>query len=148
MADIDDLKAAFAQLVKAGIARDLHGLTTLWHEQIVTFQPFSPFPVEGKTAQRQVFQALFAIVRVSAACPSIRNSASSGTWGLSGVTLLWRSSPKTVLCKPLSFAPPSPLRSQTGSGSSCSCTTRLSQQETSCYTRGVGRLPVCLFGEE
>jgi len=57
--DIADLKAAFEQLVKALNARDLDALAVLWHEQITTFQPNSPFPTDGPAVQRRVFQGLF-----------------------------------------------------------------------------------------
>ena len=69
MSDLDDLKAAFAHLAQALAARDLDSLATLWHEQIVTFQPFSPFAVEGKAAQRQVFGALFENSEVIGGAP-------------------------------------------------------------------------------
>src|SRR5262245_13454185 len=59
MADIDELKAAFEQLMQAVSSRDVESLATHWHEQIVSFQPLSPFAVDGKATQRQVFGALF-----------------------------------------------------------------------------------------
>ncbi len=54
-----DLKTAFEQLVKALNSRDLNTLSALWHEQITTFQPNSPFPLDGPAMQRRVFQSLF-----------------------------------------------------------------------------------------
>ncbi len=55
-ADVDDLKAAFEQGVKALNALDVDGFMALSHDQSVTFGASSPFPVDGKAAQRQVTQ--------------------------------------------------------------------------------------------
>lgn len=57
--DVADLKTAFEQLVKALNSRDLNTLSALWHEHITTFQPTSPFPLDGPAMQRRVFQSLF-----------------------------------------------------------------------------------------
>jgi ketosteroid isomerase-like protein len=52
MADIDDLKATFEQIVGAINRRDAAAYASHWHEQMVAFPPFSPFPVDGKAALR------------------------------------------------------------------------------------------------
>ena len=56
-ADVDDLKAAFEQGTKALNALDVDGFMALAHDQSVTVGASSPFPVDGKAAQRQVFQS-------------------------------------------------------------------------------------------
>lgn len=55
-ADVDDLKAAFEQGVKAINALDVDGFMALAHDQSVTFGAASPFPTDGKAAQRQILQ--------------------------------------------------------------------------------------------
>lgn len=49
MADIDDLKLAFEQMVQAFNARDLSALSACLHEEVIRFAIFSPFPEDGKT---------------------------------------------------------------------------------------------------
>jgi len=56
-ADVDDLKTAFEQGVKALNAQDVDGFMALAHDQAVVFGAASPFPVDGKAAQRQTFQS-------------------------------------------------------------------------------------------
>jgi uncharacterized protein (TIGR02246 family) len=56
-ADVDDLKATFEQGTKALNALDVDGFMALAHDQGVVFGAASPFPVDGKAAQRQVFQS-------------------------------------------------------------------------------------------
>ena len=58
--DLTDLKAAFEQGSKAANALDLDAFAATWHEQIVSFGPRLPFPVDGKPALRQSFQTVFA----------------------------------------------------------------------------------------
>lgn len=58
--EVDDLKTAFEQWVQALNARDLNALSALEHEQLVSIGPNAPFPVDGKPAVQQGFQALFA----------------------------------------------------------------------------------------
>jgi len=48
MADIADLKATFEQIVGAISQRDAAAYSSHWHEQMVAFPPFSPFPEELK----------------------------------------------------------------------------------------------------
>ena len=60
MADIDELAGTFAQVVAAINKRDAGAYSGLWHDQIVAFPPFSPFPVEGKATLRQLAEANFA----------------------------------------------------------------------------------------
>lgn len=55
-ADVDDVKAAFEQGVKAINALDVDGFMALAHDQSVTFGAASPFPTDGKAAQRQALQ--------------------------------------------------------------------------------------------
>ena len=60
MADIDDLQAAFAQVVAAINARNLDAFSALVHDEEVFFPPDSPFPVEGKAARQQFFRTVSA----------------------------------------------------------------------------------------
>src|SRR5689334_23843338 len=60
MADIDDLRATFEQMVAAICRRDAGAYANFWHEQIVAFPPFSPFAVEGKSTLRPMAEANFA----------------------------------------------------------------------------------------
>jgi ketosteroid isomerase-like protein len=60
MADIDDLKATFEQVVSAICRRDASAYSALWDEQIVAFPPFSPFALEGKAMLRQAAETNFA----------------------------------------------------------------------------------------
>jgi uncharacterized protein (TIGR02246 family) len=57
-ADVDDLKAAFEQGTKALNALDVDGFMALAHDQGVTFGAASPFPTDGKAAQRQALQGI------------------------------------------------------------------------------------------
>ena len=52
-ADVDDLKATYEQGVKALNALDVDGFMASAHDQGMTFGAASPFPVDGKVAQRQ-----------------------------------------------------------------------------------------------
>ena len=56
-ADVDDLKATYEQGLKALNALDVDGFMALAHDQGVTFGAASPFPVDGKAAQRQAVQS-------------------------------------------------------------------------------------------
>jgi len=56
MADLDDLQAAFEQVVAAMNTRNLDAFSTLVHNEKVYFGPASPFPLEGKAARLQHFQ--------------------------------------------------------------------------------------------
>jgi ketosteroid isomerase-like protein len=60
MADLDDLKATFEQIVGAIGRRDATTYSSHWHEQMVAFPPFSPFPIDGKATLRQLAEANFA----------------------------------------------------------------------------------------
>src|SRR6266545_2697792 len=60
MADIDELAGTFEQVVAAINRRDASAYSSFWHDQIVAFSPFSPFPVEGKATLRQLAEANFA----------------------------------------------------------------------------------------
>ena len=57
-ADVDDLKAAFEQGTKAINALDVDGFMALAHDQSVVFGAASPFPTDGKAAQRQIIQSV------------------------------------------------------------------------------------------
>jgi ketosteroid isomerase-like protein len=59
MADIDDLKAAFDQLITAVNARNLNAFVGSSHEQTVHVVG-SPFFTDGRAALRQVGEVVFA----------------------------------------------------------------------------------------
>lgn len=58
--DIEDLKAALAANDAAFNAHNVEAFVGGMHEDVTHFVPTSPFPAVGKTAVRQVYQALFA----------------------------------------------------------------------------------------
>jgi ketosteroid isomerase-like protein len=60
MADLDDLKAVFGQVVGAFNARDTEALSRLAQDRVTFFGALTPFPVDGKDALRQLFQTMFA----------------------------------------------------------------------------------------
>src|SRR5262249_16480933 len=60
MADIDDLAGTFERVVAAINQRDAAAYSGFWHDQIVAFPPFSPFPIDGKATLRQLAEANFA----------------------------------------------------------------------------------------
>ena len=75
MADIDDLAGTFAQVVAAINKRDASAYSGFWHDQIVAFPPFSPFPVDGKATLRQLAEATLPMPRVQPLRRSIPNAA-------------------------------------------------------------------------
>jgi ketosteroid isomerase-like protein len=91
MADIDDLKATFEQVVSAICRRDAGAYSALWHEQIVAFPPFSPFALEGKATLRQAAETNFAnteSVTFSPINPQCRVIGSTGmVWGHTALTI-------------------------------------------------------------
>lgn len=100
MADIDDLKATFEQVVNAICRRDASAYSALWHEQIVAFPPFSPFAVEGKAILRQLAEANFANaenVTFSPMNPQCRVIGSTGiVWGHTALTIKPKDGPLTT----------------------------------------------------
>jgi ketosteroid isomerase-like protein len=90
MADLDDLKATFEQVVAAICRRDAGAYSGFWHEQIVAFPPTSPFAVEGKATLRQMAEANFATaesVTFSPINPQCRVIGSTGiVWGHTALT--------------------------------------------------------------
>ena len=100
MADIDDLKATFEQVVNAICRRDASAYSALWHEQIVAFPPFSPFAVEGKATLRQLAEANFANaenVTFSPMNPQCRVIGSTGiVWGHTALTIKPKDGPLTT----------------------------------------------------
>ncbi len=57
--EVDDLQAAYEQLIAAINKQDLDGLMALFHDQWMGFGANAPFPTEGKAAARQGWQTLF-----------------------------------------------------------------------------------------
>ena len=88
MADIDDLKATFEQVVTATSLRDASAYSALWREQVVAF---SPFALEGKPTLRQAAETNFAnaeSVDFSPISPQCRVVGSTGiVWGHTALTI-------------------------------------------------------------
>jgi len=85
VADVGELKATFEQMVAAINRRDANAYSAFWHDQIVAFPPFSPFPVDGKATLWQVAEANFAnseSVTATPINPQCRVVGSTGiVWG-------------------------------------------------------------------
>jgi ketosteroid isomerase-like protein len=60
MADVNELKATFEQVLAAINRQDAAAWVSFVHDDFVAFPPFSPFAVESKEAFRQFAQLLFA----------------------------------------------------------------------------------------
>ncbi len=60
MADIDDLKAAFEQLVQAFNASDIDSLSECLHSDVMRFSLFIPFAEDGRAVMVNNLQASFA----------------------------------------------------------------------------------------
>ena len=60
MANIDDLKATYEQLVVAFNSRTFDAFVAGFHDQIVVFDENAPFATDGKAALRAAVQTLFA----------------------------------------------------------------------------------------
>ena len=82
MADIDDLAGTFAQVVAAINKRDASAYSGFWHDQIVAFPPFSPFPVDGKATLRQLAEANFANAESATFTPINPQCRVIGTTGI------------------------------------------------------------------
>jgi ketosteroid isomerase-like protein len=107
MADVDDLKTTFEQVVGAICRRDAGAYSNFWHEQIVAFPPFSPFAVEGKSTLRQMAEANFAqneSVTFSPINPQCRVIGSTGiVWGHTALTRKPKDGPLTTLFARFTF---------------------------------------------
>jgi ketosteroid isomerase-like protein len=107
MADIDDLKATFGQVVSAICRRDASAYSALWHEQIVAFPPFSPFALEGKATLRQAAEANFANaenVTFSPINPQCRVIGSTGiVWGHTALTIKPKDGPLRTMFARFTF---------------------------------------------
>jgi ketosteroid isomerase-like protein len=107
VADIDDLKATFEQVVAAICRRDASAYSNFWHEQIVAFPPFSPFAVEGKAILRSMAEANFAqneSVTFSPINPQCRVIGNTGiVWGHTALTRKPKDGPLTTLFARFTF---------------------------------------------
>ena len=101
MADIDDLKAAFEQFVGAYNAQNLDAWAALCHDNVVSFQPFSPFPVDGQVALRQVHQTTLANSESASAThinPQFRVIGTTGVvWAHSALVFKPKDGPLTTV---------------------------------------------------
>jgi ketosteroid isomerase-like protein len=107
MADIDDLKATFEQVVSAICKRDAGAYSSIWHEQMVAFPPFSPFAVEGKETLRKAAEANFAnaeSVTFSPINPQCRVIGTTGlVWGHTALTIKPKDGPLSSLFARFTF---------------------------------------------
>jgi ketosteroid isomerase-like protein len=107
MADIDDLKSTFEQVVAAICRRDASAYSAIWHEQMVAFPPFSPFAVEGKETLRKAAEANFAnaeSVTFSPINPQCRVHGNTGlVWGHTALTVKPKDGPLNTLFARFTF---------------------------------------------
>ena len=107
MADIDELAATFEQLVAAVNRRDAGAYSSLWHEQIVAFPPFSPFPIDGKATLRQLVEANFANAESVSATPINPQCRVIGTtgivWGHLALTIKPKDGPVRAIFERFTF---------------------------------------------
>ena len=82
MADIDDLAGTFERVVAAINKRDAAAYSGFWHEQIVAFPPFSPFPIDGKATLRQLAEANFTNTESATFTPINPQCRVIGTTGI------------------------------------------------------------------
>ena len=107
MADIDDLAATFGQVVAAINRRDANAYSGFWHEQIVAFPPFSPFPIDGKAALRPLAEANFAnaesftLTPINPQCRVIGNTGI--VWGHMSVALKPKDGPQRAMFNRFTF---------------------------------------------
>jgi ketosteroid isomerase-like protein len=59
MADLEDLKAVFGQVVGAFNSHDPEALYRLAHDDVTFFGALTPFPVDGRDTLRHLFQTMF-----------------------------------------------------------------------------------------
>jgi uncharacterized protein (TIGR02246 family) len=101
MADMDDLKAAFEQFVGGYNTHNLDAWAALCHDNVVSFQLFSPFPVDGKAALRQVHQTTLAnseSASVTHINPQFRVIGATGVvWAHSALVLKPKDGPMTTV---------------------------------------------------
>lgn len=101
MADIDELKATFEQVVAAICRRDAAAYSAFWHEQIVAFPPLSPFAVEGNATLRQVAETNFTnaeSVTFAPVNPQCRVVGSTGVvWGHTALSIKPKDGPLRTL---------------------------------------------------
>jgi ketosteroid isomerase-like protein len=107
MADIEELAATFEQMVAAINRRDASAYSSFWHEQIVAFPPFSPFPVDGKATLRQVAEANFAqaeSVTFTPISPQCRVVGTTGiVWGHMSLALKPKDGPLRAMFNRFTF---------------------------------------------
>lgn len=100
MAEIDDLKAAFAQVIEALSARNADAVATLLHEEVVAFSHLAPFPVNGKASFHQALRQAFMYREsetVAPVNPQFRVIGGTGlAWGHTVVTKKPKDGPWTT----------------------------------------------------
>jgi ketosteroid isomerase-like protein len=107
MADIDELAATFEQVVAAINKRDAGAYSNFWHDQIVAFGPFQPFPVDGKATLRPLAEANFAnaesftLTPINPQCRVIGNTGI--VWGHIAVALKPKDGPMRAMYNRFTF---------------------------------------------
>jgi ketosteroid isomerase-like protein len=101
MADVDDLKETFEQMIGTIARRDAKGYATFWHDQIVSYPPLAPFAVEGKAMMAQLVEGYFGSVESETFIPinpQFRAVGSTGlVWGHSATTIKPKDGPLHTL---------------------------------------------------
>lgn len=107
MADIDDLKSTFEQLVAAISRRDLSSYSNFWHENIVACPIYAPSAVEGKSTLRRLAEEnfdQFESVAFSPIDPQCRVIGSTGiVWGQTALSRKPKEAPPTTIYANFTF---------------------------------------------
>lgn len=100
MEDLDALRAQFQRLVDSFNTRNLHALVSSVHDNVVQTGAFSPTPVDGKAALREVYHAFFnesANATFTPINPHFRVSGSSGvSWGHFALSMQLKGGPMQI----------------------------------------------------
>lgn len=98
--DMEGLRASFEREIAAFNARDLDTLMDNQHDLVVALNPASPIPVDGKTARRQDYQALYETterVTVTPKDPHFRVIDNTGiVWGEYSIVAKPKDKPETT----------------------------------------------------
>jgi len=98
--DIEGLRASFEREIAAFNARNLDTLMDNQQDLVVALNPASPIPVDGKTARRQAYQALYEAtehVTVTPQNPHFRVIDNTGiVWGEYSIVAKPKDKPETT----------------------------------------------------
>ncbi|MCS6924585.1 MAG: nuclear transport factor 2 family protein [Candidatus Binatia bacterium] len=100
MEDLGSLRAAFRHLVDAFNAKNLDALVASVHDDVVQIGAFSPVPVDGKSALREVYEAFFhesESATFTPINPHFRLNGSTGvSWGHFALALQLKGGPVQI----------------------------------------------------